>query len=114
MNDLEYNLQNLSDKELDKFYADSFGTSRQYAASEIISRLSSLRSFIGGIFGEERFPLFASISKFSQSNEAQTSIKNQAGKVTAEISKASAGIAGPFIILGVIVLAIFVVIKWRK
>lgn len=75
----------LTEKDLDAAFdaakqaGDSINAQRY--ADEIISRLADPQSFLYGLLGADEFPLYAKWTGFSQSNAAQTSATDSAGKV---------------------------------
>lgn len=79
------NVDDLADNVLDGAYAASwdnrdFSTATHYEV-EIITRLMSPWSFVGGLFGAERFPLYAARSNFSQERAAKESAKTATDNV---------------------------------
>jgi hypothetical protein len=74
--------QNLSDAELDIAYAAAFdannGASVNSYAQEILTRLQTVGSFIEGVFGYTRFPLYNARGAFHQAQIAQSAMKESA------------------------------------
>jgi hypothetical protein len=77
----------LSDPQLDAAFASCWDnrdfTAAQFYAAEIVNRLISPLSFLGGLVGYERFPLYDARAKFDQVGEARDSVTNSAEKLAA-------------------------------
>lgn len=75
----------LNDAVLDGAYAASYDngdfTAANYYGAEIVARLITPWSFLTGVLGAERFPKYASRTKFSQSEAAQKSVLGSAGSL---------------------------------
>lgn len=102
----------LTDAELDAAFAAAYDLHDQnatvYYSTEIVNRLASLYSFAAGLLGQDRFPLYEARVNFSQSQAAQSSVKDSAGNI------ASAAKTGLFALGGgaVVGLAVVGVAAW--
>lgn len=79
----------LSDSILDGAFAASFDAgdhaAADYYGAEIRDRLTSIRSFAGGLLGEIRFPKFEARLNFSQQEAARVSTQQSAAGVADSI-----------------------------
>ena len=110
-------LINVTDSQLDSMYANNFDAG--YADTniigfEIVDRLSNVSSFIQGLIGVNRFPLYNARGRFKQSDTAQTSVKDSAKNVADTIAGFSLGVFGPVAAAGIVILIIYFVIMKRK
>lgn len=97
----------MSDAELDAAYgaAEQLTLSKatlsagaqqmQDIAAEIESRLASVWSFAGGIFGENRFPIYAARTQFNQAQAARSSVADSASNVASNIGSGIGKILNP-------------------
>lgn len=99
----------MTDAELDRAYADAierkdYAAADMYAA-QIVDRLASPLSFIGGLFGAERFPLYSAQVNFSQASAARESTAKAAGDVA---STFKFGFGGALLAAGLVAIAVIV------
>lgn len=102
-------LQALSDSDLDTAYAAYFDVkdtaTYTQLGSEIVNRLTSVFSFVQGVFGGTRFPLWeARQAYFKQTVAAQSSVANSAANVAGTAKDYMLGIGVPLVATAVIVL----------
>lgn len=75
-------LTELSDTNLDNAFAASFDARSidvaEYYGREIRERLTTVTGFIGGLFGQHRFPKYEARLNYSQSEAAQSSVADAA------------------------------------
>jgi len=95
----------LSDAALDAAFSASYklgdvATAQRYT-EEIINRLANPFSFIGGLFGQQRFPLYEEVSTFNQSDGARESVADNALDVSTNLF--SGVKIGAFIIVAVLI-----------
>jgi hypothetical protein len=80
----------LTDPQLDAAFAASFDVqdhiAAQYYGDEVRNRLVSVWSFIQGVAGGNRFPLYEARLGFSQSDAAQSSLVDSASNVAENIA----------------------------
>jgi len=104
----------LDDASLDTAYAAAFDSNDVSTASllenEIITRLQSVGSFLEGIVGYSRFPLYSARGHFNQTGAAQSSVATAAANVgTAAVNGVGAVVGGitsaflPVLLIGVAV-----------
>lgn len=110
---LQTELAALTDAQLDQAFAACWDV-RDYAAAdvyggEIRNRLVSPTSFIGGLFGSHRFPLFEARIEFSQSGAAQGSLVDSAGNVVTAVDEAIKSEL-PYLILGAVAAIVLSVV----
>ena len=79
---------NLTDPQLDTAFAACWDNrdyvAAQFYATEIVERLISPLSFLGGLMGYERFPLYDARAKFDQVIAARDSVTNSAENLAAD------------------------------
>lgn len=104
----------LSDPAIDAAFAASFDVQDHAAAlvygDEIRARLLSVWSFVSGVTGAQRFPLYEARLGFSQSDAAQSSLADSAANVAETISdnlKLGLGGIAVFALVGIAVYAYF-------
>lgn len=108
----------LTDSQLDAAYAAYYDAHDQQdagvLADEIIQRQASVMSFMEGLVGVERFPLYTArtqaVTGFSQVGTAQTAVAQSASHVATSIKNGATNLIGKFglgagVIVGVAVLA---------
>ena len=126
---------NLTDADLDAAYAAVYDTQAQTGDSatlyglggEIITRLatgvSGVWSYLSGVFGNNRFPLYTARTGFSQSSAARTATSASVQQVSTTAVNAVSGtvstVSGlvnnlPLIIGGLVVLVILVEFGGKK
>jgi hypothetical protein len=94
MNDLEA----LSDADLDRLYYNA-RNAKQFviaanAAAVIVDRLTTPGAFLGGLFGSQKFPLYESVSGFSQVDAARESTANSGKHLANTAGHAVSNLAG--------------------
>lgn len=102
----------LDDVNLDKAFAVSFDArdfvTANWYGGEIRNRLDSVGAFIGGIFGQHRFPLFEARSNFSQETAAKESVTEEVKKTVEKFKSTAKPV---FIILAIGAVAYFLINK---
>ena len=114
MNFTALTAKDLSDSELDKYFAASFDAKKSDVytlQAEILDRLATVRSFITGVFGSVRFPLYDARGNFKQVDTAQTALKDNAAQVADKISWGVWRLAIPIMI---VVIAVYIISRKIK
>ena len=104
----------LSDAELDAAYAAAFDAriyrDAQLYSVEIVDRLASIRSFVTGLFGSTRFPLFDARGQFQQVAAARDAVNIAAQNITNKLSLWG----GSLTIIAGLALVAFIIWKVKK